>query len=1093
MIAYQYKHGDKPLEGYTIQRAAGRGGFGEVYYAVSDAGREVALKLVQGYEQIELRGISHCMNLKSPHLVSIFDVRYGSDRRPWVIMEYVAGPTLRQLIDDRPAGLGLQKSIFFLREIAKGLTTLHDCGVVHRDLKPGNVFFENGYVKIGDYGLSKAMTVSQHSGQTVTVGTVHYMAPEIGVGRYDKSIDVYALGIMLYEMITGVVPFNGASPSEILMKHLAAEPDLTGVDEFLAGVIRKALAKKPTDRYGSAQELVEAVFGAEHVRQSVSHFSVEDLTMVAGRVARQAGATAASPAAAVFATPPASSVTRIGEDVSPAERWRRQAGMSDADPTPALPPGVDPLPIGYRLLLAGLGAAAIAAAAAGVSDSAGRNDSIGVGIFMAAWGGATGLIVGNNVVRKRMQFEAQFIQRLVPVGLAMALASLATIPALSAETHLTETLPLGKVAFQCIIVLFLNATDLFKLTLPTRRTRLDFRQVLLAGGAAWVAGMIVENRFYWIGVGIVTAMAVVTQFVARWTPMPADVLPGTQPRRPSPEEPRGTKGRQRVLSEAGSSPRPILAGVSAAILFSVGVGCFIAGSNSHSSSDEAIFSGLTVGLFALSAGAGRLAVLERVRGLWRDILRPIAFAVAAGFTVGLFAVAQQAHSGSDSAIFGSLATLGLLLSLGLIAQSLVQRNLRADRRRRHQTPAMAQAFTPPAATPLPRADHGGTAADRSAVVPPPLPAAAMARATPASSRWIRGLSPFALLMGIIGYSLLSIGQVAGLASAVDVPGMIDSGFLADATLRQTLASLNDSSIKKETVVMSSSAARRQMALAAEKLAALPQRSKSATTRGVRAATTSPVAGSTPAHSTATDLKRLVTSERTIRALQGLQALRGLQVKLAASSMEAIVNAARDSADTTGDDAIEETLRSLRANAAALLANLPPEAATNSEAVQELDPSNGEAASLAPGATAFRSFPEQIKAAHAFDANPPAAGDRQRASGVALARSALTAAWVLLTAAATVFLLLARRSRGASHMVRGVIGVALVTIALLPFYASFGDGRFWPYQVGNSLRIAMMEFADRATKACVVSTILSVPAMVLIAWPPRLGRREAVAA
>ena len=174
---FQYKHGDRPLDGYTIQRAAGRGGFGEVYYALSDGGREVALKLVLTYEQIELRGISHCMNLKSPHLITIFDVKTGQDTRPWVIMEFVSGPSLRELIDAAPSGLGVQKSAFFLREIAKGLTYLHECGIVHRDLKPGNIFYENGYVKIGDYGLSKAMSTSQHSGQTVTVGTVHYMAP----------------------------------------------------------------------------------------------------------------------------------------------------------------------------------------------------------------------------------------------------------------------------------------------------------------------------------------------------------------------------------------------------------------------------------------------------------------------------------------------------------------------------------------------------------------------------------------------------------------------------------------------------------------------------------------------------------------------------------------------------------------------------------------------------------------------------------------------------------------------------------------------------------------------------------------------------
>ena len=136
MRGYRYKHGDRPLEGYTIQRAAGRGAFGEVYYAVSDSGREVALKIVLTYEQVELRGIGQCMNLKSPHLVSVFDVRDGEHGQPVVIMEYVAGPSLRELLDESPSGFGTQKAAFFLREIGKGLTYLHDCGIVHRDLKP---------------------------------------------------------------------------------------------------------------------------------------------------------------------------------------------------------------------------------------------------------------------------------------------------------------------------------------------------------------------------------------------------------------------------------------------------------------------------------------------------------------------------------------------------------------------------------------------------------------------------------------------------------------------------------------------------------------------------------------------------------------------------------------------------------------------------------------------------------------------------------------------------------------------------------------------------------------------------------------------
>jgi len=287
MDTYQYKYGDRPLEGYTIQRAAGRGGFGEVYYAISDSGRQVALKAVQSYEQIEVRGISQCMNLKSPHLITIFDVKYNDKGRPFVIMEYVSGPALSDLLKESPGGLGTQKAAFFLREIGKGLSYLHECGIVHRDLKPGNIFYENGYVKIGDYGLTKAISTSHHVSHTITVGTVHYMAPEIGAGNYDRSVDIYALGILLYEMLTGQVPFLGSSPAEILMKHMTAAPDLSNIDEPFARVIRRALAKDPAERYQTVQEMVEDVFGAEQIRNSVSQFSPEELSVVAEHVAQK--------------------------------------------------------------------------------------------------------------------------------------------------------------------------------------------------------------------------------------------------------------------------------------------------------------------------------------------------------------------------------------------------------------------------------------------------------------------------------------------------------------------------------------------------------------------------------------------------------------------------------------------------------------------------------------------------------------------------------------------------------------------------------------------------------------------------------------
>lgn len=287
MSGFRYKHGDRPLEGYTIEYGLGRGGFGEVYYAVSDSGREVALKAVQHYEDIELRGTAECMNLKSPHLVTIFDIKRNDGGEPFVIMEYVAGPSLRELLDESPSGLGEAKAAFFLREIAKGLGELHGRGVVHRDLKPHNIFYEDGYVKVGDYSLSKSMSLTHRTSHTMTVGTVHYMAPEIGEGCYDQSIDIYALGVVLYEMLTGTVPFVGATPGEVMMKHLQGTVDVSGLSEPFASVVKKATARDVSERFGSVGEMVEAVFGSAEIAASVSGLGPESLTMVADRTARR--------------------------------------------------------------------------------------------------------------------------------------------------------------------------------------------------------------------------------------------------------------------------------------------------------------------------------------------------------------------------------------------------------------------------------------------------------------------------------------------------------------------------------------------------------------------------------------------------------------------------------------------------------------------------------------------------------------------------------------------------------------------------------------------------------------------------------------
>ncbi|MCH8054327.1 MAG: serine/threonine protein kinase, partial [Planctomycetes bacterium] len=281
-MAFTFKHGDRPIEGYEIKRGLGRGGFGEVYYAISDGGREVALKYLHSFQDIELRGVSHCINMKSPNLVSIFDVVKNDDGECFVIMEYVSGPSLRDMLIAEPEGLGTEKATFFLREIARGLSYLHERGIVHRDLKPGNIFYEEGYVKIGDYGLSKFIAASAAGAQTQSVGTVHYMAPEVGSGRYSSSIDIYALGVILYEMLLGKVPFEGQSTGEVLMKHLMEQPEVDQLPQPFPGVIRKALAKDPNDRYASVKLMIEDVLGAGRFER----FDTDSLTPIAAFAAR---------------------------------------------------------------------------------------------------------------------------------------------------------------------------------------------------------------------------------------------------------------------------------------------------------------------------------------------------------------------------------------------------------------------------------------------------------------------------------------------------------------------------------------------------------------------------------------------------------------------------------------------------------------------------------------------------------------------------------------------------------------------------------------------------------------------------------------
>jgi len=253
---YTFGSGARPLDGFTIKRAIGRGGFGEVYYATSDSGKEVAIKLILRNLDVERRGVMQCMNLKCPNLLTIFDMKTSDAGDTFVVMEYVAGPSLASVLKQYPGGLPLPEVRNWLKGLVEGVAYLHDHGIVHRDLKPANLFMEEGIVKIGDYGLAKLITPTQGSEHSESIGTCHYMAPEIGSGKYHKPIDIYAIGVILYEMLTGRVPFDGETVNEVLMKHLTARPDVSKLPQPYQTIVARALAKDPNHRPNRVYDLL---------------------------------------------------------------------------------------------------------------------------------------------------------------------------------------------------------------------------------------------------------------------------------------------------------------------------------------------------------------------------------------------------------------------------------------------------------------------------------------------------------------------------------------------------------------------------------------------------------------------------------------------------------------------------------------------------------------------------------------------------------------------------------------------------------------------------------------------------------------------
>jgi beta-lactam-binding protein with PASTA domain/predicted Ser/Thr protein kinase len=254
---------------YEVTGQIGSGGMADVFLAKDNLlGRQVALKILhpehardRAFIERFRREAQSAARLNDPRVVSVFD--WGSDNGTYyIVMEYVEGKTLRELIESGP--LTVERAAEIAAEVCDALHLAHEQGIVHRDIKSGNILIASGgATKVTDFGIARAATAS---GQTVTqtgtvIGTAAYLSPEQAQGlSVDHRTDVYSASVVLYEMLTGEVPFKGDSAVAIAFKHVKEEPPLPSsrnpeVPPEMDAVVMKGLAKNRDNRYQSAQEM----------------------------------------------------------------------------------------------------------------------------------------------------------------------------------------------------------------------------------------------------------------------------------------------------------------------------------------------------------------------------------------------------------------------------------------------------------------------------------------------------------------------------------------------------------------------------------------------------------------------------------------------------------------------------------------------------------------------------------------------------------------------------------------------------------------------------------------------------------------------